>query len=98
MARGRGWHREDIKAAVRKRGITLTQLALDAGLSESICRKALHQPCYRGEQAISAFLQISARSLWPSRYNSDGTPKHPRAGAQDRAATRRGQRLSAKVA
>ncbi|WP_119167077.1 helix-turn-helix domain-containing protein [Algihabitans albus] len=97
MAKG-GWHPEDIKAAVRKRGTTLTRLALDNGLYESACRVALNRPSLAGERAIAAFLGVSAQSLWPSRYQRDGTPKHPRAGAQDRATTRRGQRLSVKVA
>lgn len=93
----RGWHPENIKAEVRKRGTTLTQLALDNGLYESACRIALRHPCYVGEQAIAAFLGKPASALWPSRYNSDGTPRHPRAGAQDRADRTRGQRLSARV-
>jgi len=93
-----GWHPEDIKAAVRKRGTTLSQLARDNGLSESTCRCALIRPTLAGERVIAAFLGIPAQALWPSRYERDGTPKHPRASRQDRPGRAEGQRLSAKVA
>jgi Ner family transcriptional regulator len=94
----RVWHPEDIKAAVRKTGTTLSRLALDSGLWDSACRQALHGPQYQGEQAIARHLGIPAQELWPSRYDSDGTPKHARARSQHRAPRERGQRLSAKVA
>lgn len=97
MADG-GWHPEDIKAAVRKRGTNLSRLALDSGLSESTCRCALIRPTYAGEQVIARFLGIPAQALWPTRYHRDGTPKHPRARVQDRPGAPRGQRPSAQVA
>ncbi|WP_148213403.1 helix-turn-helix domain-containing protein [Rhodospirillum centenum] len=38
--RPKGWHKEDIKAAIRKRGTTVTDLALSNGLGSSTCRVA----------------------------------------------------------
>lgn len=73
----KAWHREDIKAAVRKRGITLTALALKHGLSENACRAALSEPRYHAEQVIAALIGVPAYELWPSRYDPDGTPRHP---------------------
>lgn len=96
MARD-GWHPEDIKAAIRKRGTNLTRLALDSGLSESMCRAALIRPHLAAEKVIAAFLGVPAQRLWPSRYQRDGSPKHPRAGRQHPARRARGQRLSARV-
>jgi Ner family transcriptional regulator len=88
-------HREDIKAAVRKRGTTLKALALAGGLSESACRKALDVPCPRGEALIAAFLNLPIHEIWPDRYDTRGgrrftkvnnTPRDVSAHGQIRAA------------
>jgi Ner family transcriptional regulator len=65
-------HREDIKAAVRKRGTTLKALALHGGLSESACRKALDVPFPRAEALIAACLDLPVHVIWPDRYDSRG--------------------------
>ena len=75
----KGWHPEDVKAAIRKKGKTLKQLAQDSDLSASSIKSALRRPLYCGEQAIAAFLQVEPRVLWPARYDDDGTPRHPHA-------------------
>ncbi|MCW9036244.1 MAG: helix-turn-helix domain-containing protein [Rhodospirillales bacterium] len=73
MAR-KGWHPEDIKAKVRKTGISLTDLALQNGLSESACRMAiLYHVSPAGEKAIADHLNINPFRIWPARYNPDGT-------------------------
>jgi len=74
----KGWHKEDIKAEIRKTGITLTDLALENGLCASACRVALTQPLYAGEQAIADHLGLPAPALWPDRYDEQGMPLHPR--------------------
>lgn len=71
-----GWHKEDIKAAIRKRGKTLGQLALDADLYESAVRVALITPSYMAEQVIAAFIGVPANEIWPDRYDKDGNPLH----------------------
>jgi Ner family transcriptional regulator len=73
-----GWHPEDIKAAIRKRGITVTQLALSNGLSESVCRFALIKPIPAGERVISEFLGVSPHELWPDRYDAQNRRLIPR--------------------
>jgi Ner family transcriptional regulator len=65
-------HREDIKAAVRKRGTTLKALSLDGGLSESACRKALDVPSPRAEALIAACLKKPLHQIWPDRYDKRG--------------------------
>lgn len=68
-----GMHPEDIKAAIRKTGITLTELSLQHGLGESNVRQALffqHNPA--GELAIIKHLGIHPHKLWPNRYDEDG--------------------------
>ncbi len=64
----RGWHKEDIKAAIRKRGVTLKQLALDNGLHPAATRDALRQPLTSAEIVIADFLGVPAADLWPERY------------------------------
>lgn len=68
----RGWHPEDIKAAIRKRGTTLSKLALDNGLSESACRAALIRPQLGPDRVISKFLGVALHVLWPDRYDEEG--------------------------
>ena len=87
----KGWHKEDIKAAIRKRGTTLTQLAIDSGLYRSAIRVALIVPTYRAEQAVARFLGVAAEEIWPDRYDADGTPRHPRAPRADRIPRRTGR-------
>lgn len=65
-------HREDIKAAVRKSGTTLKALALDAGLNESACRKALDVPSPRAEALIARCIRKSLHEIWPDRYDKYG--------------------------
>lgn len=67
------WHPEEIKAAVRIKGATLTGLALHAGLVENACRVAIDRPHFDGEMAIAEFLSLSPRTIWPSRFRRNGT-------------------------
>lgn len=64
----RHWHREQIKAAVRMTGITLTDLALLAGLPENACRRALLGRHLQGELAIAARIAVPLWELWPDRW------------------------------
>lgn len=65
-----GWHRADIRAAIEKRGKTLTQLALDASLPAWACRHALHHRHIPGERAITKFLGVPLWELWPDRWRA----------------------------
>lgn len=62
------WDRHSIKAEVARRGSTLTRVALEAGLEESACRRALIRRFYRGEVALANFLGVPLIELWPERY------------------------------
>lgn len=66
------WHPEDIKAKVRKSGTTLTALAIQAGLSNSACRKSLTVASPASDKVISEKLNIPLHELWPSRYDATG--------------------------
>ncbi|MEQ8318727.1 MAG: helix-turn-helix domain-containing protein [Rhodospirillales bacterium] len=68
-----GMHPEDIKAAIRKTGITLTELSLSSGLSESAVRQAiLFRHCPAGERAVIDHLGLPPHEIWPNRYDRDG--------------------------
>ena len=71
-----GWHREDIKAAVRKRGVSLEELSLSNGLEKRACASSLCRPHFAAELVIAEFLGVSPRQIWPQRFLPDGTYRH----------------------
>nr|DAN90193.1 MAG TPA: winged helix-turn-helix DNA-binding protein [Caudoviricetes sp.] len=79
MQKKAGMHREDIKAAIRKKGMSLRQLSLMNGLNRSAVTVALHRPYYYAEQVIARFLDIPASAIWPDRYDNQGNPLHQNA-------------------
>lgn len=74
--RGGGWHREEIKAAIRMRGISLEALSETNGLDKRSCSLALLRPHFAAELVIAEFLGVSPRQIWPQRYDGDGTYRH----------------------
>lgn len=89
-------HREDIKAAVRKRGTTLKELALGAGLSESACRKALSVPSPRAEAVIAGCIDKPLHLIWPERYDRRGGRKFTKVNSIPQAAGSHGQNAGAR--
>jgi Ner family transcriptional regulator len=69
----RSWHPEEIKAAVRMRGETLTGLATKNDLKEDACRDALRTRRPAAEEVIAAFIEVPKEELWPDRYGN-GSP------------------------
>ncbi|MGB3930130.1 MAG: helix-turn-helix domain-containing protein [Sphingobium sp.] len=66
-------HPEDIKAAVRKAGATLSALGRKNGLSRQQMSLALHaRVSAKAEKIIADFLDLHPRSIWPSRYDKTG--------------------------
>ena len=74
-----GWHPEDVKAAVWKKGQTLAGLARENHFSESYLRGTLIRSRPRGEEIIARFLGVAPREIWPDRYDTSGAPRPPRA-------------------
>jgi len=68
------WHSEDIKAAIRKTGVTLSDLSREAGFCAGAAKCALLTPWPRMEAAIAARLGREPHEIWPSRYSPDGRP------------------------
>jgi Ner family transcriptional regulator len=68
----KGMHKEDIKAAIRKRGKTMLQLSLENGLADATVRNALHRPIPTADRIIADFIGRSLHEIWPDRYNASG--------------------------
>lgn len=65
-------HPEDIKAAVRKTGISLAELARQHGLDDSTTRAALRRPQPSGNQAIADHLKKPLHEIWPEWFDEQG--------------------------
>ena len=91
------WHHEDIKAAVRKTGVSFSELAIRHGLSPSAAHKVLTRPSRQLQQLIADHLGLTPQKIWPSRYDELGqfidrrrvehatnSRKRPRAQRQNR--------------
>ncbi len=87
----KGLHREDIKAAIRKRGTTPAQLSVRHNYDPSAVRVALYKPWPAVERLIADFLGLTPQRIWPDRYLPDGTPKSHHLPGRQRS-TRRAQR------
>lgn len=73
------WHKEDIKAAIRKCGTTMKGLALSHGYrSVDACAQALQRPYPKMERIIAAKIGVRPEEIWPSRYTAKvSTPGLP---------------------
>ena len=71
-------HPELIRAEIKMRGKTLTDVAKMAGVSQKVVSIALYSPSTSGEKAISEFLGKPLHELWPARWTKDGKRIRPR--------------------
>ncbi|ECI4085671.1 transcriptional regulator [Salmonella enterica subsp. enterica] len=62
------WHRADIVAELRKRGISLAQLSRDQGLASRTLHNAFERHYPKAESIIAQALGMVPEQLWPSRY------------------------------
>lgn len=68
------WHPEDIKAALRKSGVTLTDLAKRHGFARTAVSVVAHRAWPRMQQIIARQLRLHPMVIWPSRYDAAGRP------------------------
>ncbi|MEA9421618.1 helix-turn-helix transcriptional regulator [Aeromonas caviae] len=64
------WHRADVVAALKKRGITISALSRANGLAGSTLANAFRSPWPKGEKIISGALGLEPQDIWPSRYQN----------------------------
>ena len=62
------WDRHAINAEVRRRGLTLTGIALDANLHAGACRAGIIGMSRPGAEAIAKALDVPFRELFPDSY------------------------------
>lgn len=72
MKRSKGWHREDIKGELRKRGSSLAEISTGAGLARRSGSQSLITPGPTANRAIAAFLGVPLHELWPDWYDQYG--------------------------
>ena len=72
------WHPEDIKAAIRKRGVTMSELGQAMGVDHRAASKALAEPFTKGEVAIAQYLDVPVQLLFPTRWTVDKKRVRPR--------------------
>lgn len=75
--KGKGWHPEEIKAAIRMRGKTMSELSIANGYHESTVRQVLRKPWPAIERLVADFLGVDPQEIWPERYGPDGMPNRP---------------------
>ncbi len=63
------WHPEDIKAAVRKTGISIRQLSIQSGYAPGSLRTVLAQPWPDAQAIVAARIGVPPQQIWPSRYD-----------------------------
>lgn len=62
------WHRIDIVAELHKRGVSIRQLSLEAGLKPDTLKNALARAYPKGERIIANAIGTTPERIWPSRY------------------------------
>ncbi|MDD2870116.1 helix-turn-helix transcriptional regulator [Neomegalonema sp.] len=92
----RGWHPEEIKAAIRMRGSNMAELSRQHGYGASAVRQALRRPYPAMERIVADHLGVAPEAIWPDRYDPDGTPNRGRSG--DASLYRTAQSVSGKPA
>lgn len=62
------WHRADVIAALKKKGISLAGLSRGAGLNSRTLNNALERRYPKGERIIAEAIGVQPCEIWPSRY------------------------------
>lgn len=63
------WHRQDIAAEIRKRGISVAELARRNGYSNpTTFYNVFKAPYPKVERIVADFLGVPPQEIWPTRY------------------------------
>lgn len=76
MSHTADWHPADIKAALQKRGMTMTEVARRHELTDSAVRKAVgnFRPMTRVKALVAAAIGELPQAIWPSLFDEHGHP------------------------
>ena len=70
-----GWHWMDIRAALAKKGYTLTRVSKEKDYKYSyVCCRVKNQRWPDLEKTIADIIGVHPMEIWPSRYKADGSP------------------------
>lgn len=70
----RDWHKEDIKAALHKRGYSLNKIARKFGYCRTSPATVLRRPWAVMEKITADIIGVHPSEIWPSRYDEHGEP------------------------
>lgn len=74
MASNPDWHPEDVKAAIRKTGVTVSELSKLWGYHPDSVRAVFRRPWPEVEGLIAKHLRRQPWMIWPSRYDQQRKP------------------------
>lgn len=86
------WHVEDIKAAIRKTGTSLKDLASAHGYDRTVMSHVMRKPYPAIERIIAKRIGVKPSVIWPSRYTRDGSPRPAASTSENRPGRRRRHR------
>jgi len=66
------WHPADIKAALAKKGFTLSRVARENGYAETSPSNVFRKPWPAMEKIIADIIGFPPFAIWPSRYDVNG--------------------------
>ncbi|WP_264047535.1 helix-turn-helix domain-containing protein [Methylobacterium flocculans] len=81
-----GWHQQDILAAIRKRGATVSSLNREHGFKPGVLNTAFYKRWPKGQRIIAAFIETPVEDLWPQWYGPGGALKRLQGAVQKTAA------------
>ena len=82
---------EWIKYQIRTRGLTLAELARRLDVELGTLAAVKRTPYPRMERAIAASLGLQPATIWPERWNHDGTPCRERPNRAEKLTTAKAQ-------
>ncbi len=68
------WHPADIKAALAKKGFSLSRLARENDYAETSPSNVFRQPWAAMEKIMANIIGLPPQEIWPSRYTKNGSP------------------------
>ena len=69
------WHWMDIRAALAKKGYTLTRVSKEKDYKYGyVCCRVKNQRWPDLEKTIADIIGVHPMEIWPSRYKTDGSP------------------------
>lgn len=69
-----GWHQQDIIAAIRKNGSSISRLSIEQGFHRGTLHGALYKRSPGLNAIIADFIGVSRHELWPHWFGPDDQP------------------------